>query len=152
MVPFRWLGLDRLGGLGKGGFDSGLDLGSWRRRLGRVHGGVTFLYRRRGVQCVCRILGLACGQRWRLGIRDFDVVDEYVGVVYRRGQLVACPHVVVDEKGEMMGAWGDGDVGRKGIWVRAGATTSSDMSVSVCGVTVDRRRMRSASRILVRML
>ena len=38
-----------------------------------------------------------------------------------------------------MGAWGDGHVGRKGIWVLAGTTTSSDMSVSVCGVTDDRK-------------
>ena len=49
MVSLRRLGLDRFGRLGEWGFDGGLDLGSLRGGLGRVHGSVASLYGRRGV-------------------------------------------------------------------------------------------------------
>jgi hypothetical protein len=70
----------------------------------------------------------------KFGVGDFDVVYEDVGVVYGCGELVRGSHVVVDEEGEVVGSWGDGDVGGEGIFLFAGATVKMSV-LSVCSVT-----------------
>ena len=95
--------------------------------MGRVHAGWGFAFLDGG----CGIEGVggcgsvfgwgAGGEGCEFGVGDFDVVYEDVGVVYGGGELVACAHVVVDEEGEVVGSWGDGDVGREGIFFLAGA-------------------------------
>jgi hypothetical protein len=148
VVPLVWL---RGGGLREVGF-RGLHLGGARHDLGRVYAGRLLAVldgRCIRVGFLLAFVGGGClggtGRRLEDVVgRDFDVVDEDVCVVDCGGHVLGCAHFILDEEGEVVGAWCDVDVGGEDIFLFAGATIVENMLAVSVGVRCNGREQQEA--------
>ena len=120
-------------GLREGGLDvgfCGLEVGGAGHDLGWVYAG-WFLAVLDGycvvggggllALVVCCLGGRGRRLEYVVG-RDFDVVDEYVGVVDGGGHVLGGAHFILDEEGEVVGAGRDVDKCGEDVFLFAGAT------------------------------